>query len=726
MTSVVRRVTAVRFGPFEVDLANRILRKGRVRIKLQAQPFAVLVALLEAPGSVVTREQLRQTLWPHDTFVDFEHGLNAAVGRLRQALSDSAGRSRYIETLPKRGYRFIAELESTPIVVSENSYPVRRNARQRFVTGAAAVSVIAVLLLAHLYSARRDTASLLRASPLTTFPGRELDPALSPDGNSVAFSWNGEEGENFDIYVMRVGWGAPVRLTTHPDDDVGPVWSPDGHTIAFTRASTSTELGKIVLIPASGGPERELVRTRNQELRTRPLGRQVSTMAWSPDGASLAASHREPSDSCERIYLFSLGGDVRPLTSPPRGTHGDYMPAFSPDGHSIAFSRLSGYSAAELWLQSLDRNLLAVDQGHQLTDHNRWAANPAWMPDGRLLLFVLSERPDAVNGRELRIIGTSGDPASEHTIPLDVPPYQFSAGRRLVYSTYIEEVDIWRARVPGSGEPPSIAEPLVVSTRPDTKARYSPDGKTIAFVSERSGSPEIWSASSDGSNAARLTSFGGPLMGPPAWSPDGKSLVFHCRPEGQSDLFTIHSSGGPPKRLTTGAADDTMPVYSNDGRQIYFTSLRSGQRQIWSMPTEGGAAVQLTTRGGNRPIPSPDGNTVYYASDSRNSIWQVPSTGGIEREVVASVHDPPFGFAVTSGGIYYPSPPHSGDHRYIRFFSFASGESRPVVQIDKPVGWTLNLSPDERYLLFDQWEKPKIDLLLVDNFRNNVLSVLSR
>ena len=101
----------VRFGPFEVDFQSGLVRKRGVRIKLQTQPLAGAQALLEKPGAVVTREELRQTLWPNDTFVDFEHGLNAAVSRLRRTLGDAGGRARYIETVSKRGYRFAAEVE---------------------------------------------------------------------------------------------------------------------------------------------------------------------------------------------------------------------------------------------------------------------------------------------------------------------------------------------------------------------------------------------------------------------------------------------------------------------------------------------------------------------------------------------------------------------------------------------------------------------------------------
>jgi tricorn protease-like protein len=308
---------------------------------------------------------------------------------------------------------------------------------------------------------------------------------------------------------------------------------------------------------------------------------------------------------------------------------------------------------------------------------------------------------------------------SEKTIPLDDHVYQFSVGRRLVYTQVVAKTNIWRARIPAAGEPAAVAEVFLSSTRADSGARYSPDGKKISFTSLRSGSSEIWIANPDGSNATRMTSFGGPAIGHPAWSPDGQWLVLHARPEGQADLFVMPAAGGSPKRLTNHPADDIQPVYSRDGRWIYFSSFRTGQWQIWKIPVAGGVEVRITESGGLRvPVESPDGKLVYSASASKRAIWQVPAAGGAETQVVAPVHPSLLGFEVTKEGIYYPGPPHSVDRCYIRFFSFSTGQDRPVVLIgDSPFGFVVSVSPDERFLLFHKTEKPGMDLMLVEDFR---------
>jgi Tol biopolymer transport system component len=234
----------------------------------------------------------------------------------------------------------------------------------------------------------------------------------------------------------------------------------------------------------------------------------------------------------------------------------------------------------------------------------------------------------------------------------------------------------------------------------------------------RSGSPEIWVANSDGSNLMRLTFLEQvSALNPPAWSPDGEWLLFSGRNEAHLNLLAIPARGGTPKRLTGSAFDENMPTYSRDGRWIYFNSMRSGRRQVWRMPAAGGDAVQITTGGGLRPVESPDQNSIFYVAESGGAIWQVPKNGGRETEVVSCVHQTAYGFELTTEGIYFRDCSESSK-QYIRFFNFATRQSRPVAEANElPFGSTLSVSPDGKYLLFDQAAKMDTDLILLENFR---------
>ena len=245
----------VQFGPFALDLRSSELLKGSTRLKVPSQSIQILTALLEQPGELVTRDQLRARLWPSDTFVDFEHGLNAAIRRLREALGDSADTPVYIETLPRRGYRFIGPIERASDVPATAVVPPslpdagaapRHRVRMLLVLGGSMALVvgIGVWVGRHRSATVGPEAPPPRSIPVTSFPGREEDPAISPDGNYVAFAWDGDTGGNLDVYVKLIDGGEPVRLTSGSTEERAPAWSPDGKRIAYTWVQLHPELLK--------------------------------------------------------------------------------------------------------------------------------------------------------------------------------------------------------------------------------------------------------------------------------------------------------------------------------------------------------------------------------------------------------------------------------------------------------------------------------------------------
>jgi Tol biopolymer transport system component len=574
---------------------------------------------------------------------------------------------------------------------------------------------MAVAAAASFYFVVEKGAPAWQPVPLTTFPGYEANPALSPAGNSVAFSWNGEKKDNFDIYVMPLPSGTPVRLTSDAADDMNPVWSPDGGSIAFLRRVGASR-AELLVVPTTGGPEHNFGEIQNHFLSDSPFVRSPS-LAWSPDVRWVAVAHREPGDSCEAIYLFSITGEKQKLTAPVEPNSCDAMPAFSHDGRSLAFCRLAGWSTSDIYSLRLQADLKPVGEPLRLTADNRWAVNPIWAEGGGSILYVFGEA-NGGSRRELRIIDASGAQASRRVMFLHDDVSQISAGRHLVYSRKVEDTNIWRANLSPAAGRPIKPELLISSTRMDEMPAYSPDGRQISFESSRSGSREIWVANADGSHPVRMTSFGGPMVGHMNWSPDGQWIVFHARPEGQADLFVIPAAGGQPRRLTRDPADDSLPGYSHDGRWIYFVSFRSGQSEIWRIRADGNDPRQVTTSGGTLPIESADGRKIYYIQPGlRTEIWESPVEGGKPVRVIGSTHMWPFGFAVTAEGLYYDAPPHSGDQRYIRFFSFATGQSSPVAVTNRPFFLGMSVSPDGKHLLFDQYDELGSDLMLVENFR---------
>ena len=247
-----------RFQDFQVNLETGELWKAGIRLKVQDQPFKVLAALLQRPGEIVTREELRQLIWPEKSFGDFDHAINLAIAKLRATLGDSADVPHLIETLPRRGYRFVAPVEGQTAPSPPKVRPPRVTRKTLWlVLGAAAFILLsAVTLLRVLPRLAEHPSPAVEVVPLVSMPGNQDMPAVSPDGRQVAFRYSAAPHPG--IYTALVGGEKPLQLTDC-DADPSPTWSPDSRQIAFARYRDSESQTSLYVIPALGGSERRLL-----------------------------------------------------------------------------------------------------------------------------------------------------------------------------------------------------------------------------------------------------------------------------------------------------------------------------------------------------------------------------------------------------------------------------------------------------------------------------------
>jgi Tol biopolymer transport system component len=568
------------------------------------------------------------------------------------------------------------------------------------------------IAVAGLWLASRRTAppESLVAVPLTSYPGLELNPSFSPDGNHVAFAWNGEKQDNFDVYVKLIGAQRPLRITDHPARDYRPAWSPDGRFIAFLR-ETGAGHAAVLVIPAIGGPERRLALVFPESRGARGyLG--GSYLEWTADGKWLATTDAGSPEEPMGLFLISVAsGEKRRLTSPPRLYLGDRNAAFSPDSRVLAFSRDRGGHLGELCLLALSRDFAPAGEPNCSDLGERVAGSLHWTRDSREIVFSAPYaspfRPGLFRVAVSELRGRSGVPQRLPTNAGSAWDPAISAnGRRLAYSSLLIDGDIWRLELPGVSAPVR----LISSTHLDQNAQYSPDGEKIVFMSTRSGRPAIWLRASDGSET-QLTSFEAPMTGAPRWSPDGSRIVFDSNFRGRFELYTVHPDGAGLRRLAHGGA---VASWSTDGQWIYYVSNQTGEHQVWKMPAGGGEAVQLTRNGGYVAFESPDGKYVYYSKFANTSgLWRIPAGGGEETKVLDSVR--PFDFAVVEDGIYFASPTDRG--RSIRFLNLASGAVTEIAAVEGVPFNGLSVSPDGRFILYSSGELVGSDLMLVENFR---------
>ena len=631
---------------------------------------------------------------------------------------------------PTRRYQTMADLKVALEEVKEVSGSARHARRELLRRSSIWVALLLPVVLAGGFFFWRtwraqERAEPLLAVPLTTLPGVQRYPSFSPDGEHVAFTWNGPRQDNPDIYVQQIGSGQPLRLTSDSANDFSPVWSPDGRWIAFLRTRSDARSGELRLVAPLGGPERKL-----REIHLRGgLDITPPHLAWCPDGSCVVTSDSVGEGDPDALFAISLEtAERRQLTHPKPPARGDTHPAVSPDGKWLVFRRMAGLFVGELYKLPLGRGMTAAGEPQRLTLAVMDAEHPAWMPDSKEILFSarsglwrLSISGESSPAR-LPFVGEYGLMPAVSRPPRGRP--------RLVYVRSFIDANIWRVETSTPGAtaptPPTLA---ISSTRLEGMPQFSPDGRRVAFTSDRSGNWEIWLADPDGSNAVQLTSMGAVASGYPHWSPDGQEIVFHSNVDGQWEVYSVPAAGGKPRNLTAHPAQDALPSFSRDGKWVYFSSARTGEQHqsIWKIPASGGDAVQMTKRASYAPQESPDGESVYFveAIDRPSTLWRLPRSGGAPVRVLDGVFLA--NFAVLTGGVYYiDRPSGQGGTHYVdlptgetrlRYFDFATRRSTTVARNLGTVDIPLTVSSDGRTILYPRLDASINDLMLVASFR---------
>jgi Tol biopolymer transport system component len=407
------------------------------------------------------------------------------------------------------------------------------------------------------YASRQTVKSSLapmKVVPFTSFSGKKNHPAFSPDGNRIAFAWGGEKDENFQLYVKQVGDEKPLRITfSNPAWDYSPTWSPDGQRIAFLRNSNKGDFA-IFMVSALGGSERKLLSLAHKAGPDR--------IDWSPDGKFIATPDVSSNQGPRSIFLISAEtGEKRALTSPPARSVGDAGPVFSPDSQTLAFVRWDTLITSDLYVVPV-----MGGEPTRLTFDNVLFHGPAWTLDGREIVFSSNRggtpclwKIPASGGTPERL-AVGGDNVGRSSIA--------RTGHRLAYMQGFQSVNINRIEVATATSLNNPPTKLIGSTRTQWGPQFSPDGKSIAFESDRSGSHEIWMCDSEGLNPVRLTFFDGPRVGSPRWSPDGKQIAFDSHAKGYADIYVLSVEGGLLRRITSESSTDVLPSWSKDGRWI--------------------------------------------------------------------------------------------------------------------------------------------------------------
>jgi DNA-binding winged helix-turn-helix (wHTH) protein/Tol biopolymer transport system component len=658
----------VRFGQFELDLRTRQLTKNGAKIRLSQQPIQVLSLLLEDPGEIVTREEFRRRLWSSDVFVDFDHGLNKSIQKLRDALGDSAGSPRYIETIPRIGYRFIAlangargsvELPSEAEIFESPTAPalppaarIAGNRRARWILLAASVAACVLGFFAMALYRSRHRPPEARFIQLTEFTDSAVAPALSPDGHMVAFI-RGNDGflTSDEIYVKMLPNGEARRVTDDHRPKYSLAFSPDGSEIAYTVLEPSTFSTYTVSVL---GGEPHLLLTN------------AAGLVW------LDPDHLLFSQLRSGIHLGVV------TASPTRaGLREIYFPA-----HERGMAHYSFPSPDRRWalVVEMDGNgswapcrLISLEKPATKSIGPTGACTSAgWSPDGAWMYFSVFVEGRSHLWRQRFPDGSPEQitfgPTEEEGVAVD------PNGQSLITSVGVHESSIW---IHGpNGERPLSSEGEVLTWTPPS---FSPDNKIIYYLLRRrqeASDPELWRTFVESGKSEAV--FPGISMVAYDISPDGKQAIYATStPDGTQFWLAPLDRSAPARKV--GNIGGNSPHFSR-GEQIVFQQTEGTWNYLERMNLDGSNRSKV--------VPYPVSEIMAVSPGRRWVMAPVPrAPGGKSPAFLAIPMDggPPRNMCTA-----YCVPTWSTNGRFLFIPVESSTRTNPGRSLAIPIG------PDER------------------------------
>lgn len=616
-------------GDWTVDAnGNRLLRDGEVR-PLRFKAMALLLLLAERAGQTVPREDIVALIWDGNEYVA-PQAINNAIWSIRQALGDDSESPRYLETIPKKGYRLIAPVRVMAPETAQAAAATPAPARRWPVLVAALLAIVLAGAGFWLQRGAEPAASepvRWSIAPLTQYAGHEFIGALSPDGRQLAFGWWQGQGQA-ELYLRGAAdpQAKPQAIGGGVGDIVGLSWAPDGQSIVYAARPTPEKCQLWIY---------ELRQASRRALAScHPLFTPI--VAWSPRGDRIAftGDQGDPAGGAGLFLIAPEGGAAQRLTHSPPQALPDHQPAWSPDGRRLAFARGDAVGGTrdlfELDVASGAVTRLSREKLHYLH-------GITYAADGQDLIYATTQHDARMLMR--------WDRRHARAVPLGLEGSAPAMGRdgQLVYALMRSHVSIGEVKLDGSDAAPRRLVGSVASDRqPDVNAAQ----RLLAFSSRRSGLPQIWTVRLDGGQAQGLTRLPGRATAP-AWSADGRRLAFlgHCGEQQRSGLCLLDGEGGPeggkPRALAADGFLYGPPAW--DGAHIWVTSNRGSQTgstwQLWRFAQDGsgGQAIAGLPAPAEASRVASDGRRVYFQpSGSSQLLALTPAGGAIERLAVVA------------------------------------------------------------------------------------------
>jgi Tol biopolymer transport system component/DNA-binding winged helix-turn-helix (wHTH) protein len=743
------------FGPYRLIPQERLLLREGEPVTLTPKAFETLVALVRRAGHLAEKGELLKEVWP-DSFVE-ESNLAQNVHALRRALGEGENGKPYIETVPKRGYRFLASVrivedrteelfigqhvraqtdahltvplepqspppgfaregvaESQPIIpvpygdataLEESRQAIQRPGAPKTRNAAIVLALLVVALgggaLLYKFARRANPSSPFQTMKLTrlTTSGKVFNAAISPDGKYVVLA--AVEGSRQSLWIRQIGTQSQVQIVAPAEMSyTGLTFTPDSKYIYYSVASRAFPNRALFQVPTLGGATKKVL----ENLRANPV-------SFSPDGTQFCFVRFTPGKESVLIIANADGSGERKLFE--RNVSGTIrVPAWSPDGRRIAYVD-EDYARND---STLFEAQVADGSVRPLTTQ-RWfrITGVAWLSDGSGLIMLCAGGQERVV--QIWQFPYPGGEARRVTNDLSIYEWLSLTGdsSTLAAVTSQTKTNIWLAPVGDSGRAHPVTSGSGIN---ETCLTWTPDGR-IVYHSNASGTDDIWMTGADGSDRKQLTS-NARINQCPAVSPDGRFVVFLSDRTGSPHLWRMNLDGGDQRQLTNGPGGEQSPQFSPDGRWIVYRTIL-GKQTVWKAPAAGGDPVQLTDKFSLGPTVSPDSSLVAYIFRNENDLLRIavaPLEGG---EPLQTFPLPPsFAFA--------PFVRWTHDGRAIAYIETRDGVSNIVAQpLDggQPVPLTdfkdgrifsFAFSPDGKQLALSRGATDR-DVVLIKDFR---------
>ncbi len=672
-----------RIGEWIVEPSlNRITKDDKV-VRVEPQLMEVLNLLASKSGGIVTKEELKNSIW--SDVVVTENVFTRSISSLRKLLDDDPSNPTYIETISKTGYRLKVPAKfpyQKPVEFFTLKLP--RRPTLLFIGVALLMGFGAFVLIQTL----GKELPLLNYEPIPIAHSNATEywPSISPDGHFMAFASNKDQGK-WDIYAQPIGSETALKLTDHEAAELRPVWSQNGNFVYYIRYEQGR--ANIYKKPLVGGNEVRIIEAPAYSRGDFDI---------SADEKWLLYNERKEKDLPLSIVRVSLEDGTKEVITESEPTfNGDLNPRFSPDNQRIAFIREKNPASMYLYVQDLKSGISS-----QVTTIPQSINGFDWSKDDHFLVYG-GDRSGLYKLWNINI--ETGESfvirAGDYQM---VMPRVASNGRH-IYAKMKDNVNIWKYDLEQQK-----GEIWYGNNELNLNPTFSPDGSRVCFTMKKGDSYQLWIADADGENEIPITQFSGSYLTAPSWSADGDYIYFQGFLEGQSDIFRVSSRGGIPQNLTSSDIDEHTPFEGESGT-LYFSSNKNGNWSIEQMTQKTSDREKIIELGYS---PKYLDQKIYFIRKDSAGIWQFDLDTFKEKLIIKDFHPMNWGaFFVTSNGIYYLN----SDNKRIEFLDLVSKESKMIYQPLKRIpriGYTLSLSPDERYLLFSQIDFHDADIMMLE------------